>query len=193
MTFEELVNKIAIFEGFSGTAYYCPAGVLTIGYGRTENVKKGDKTTKEKEFEWLKAETTKRMNQVKKDMLSYGYNLSQNELYALTDFAFNLGCGKIKQLTNNGHRTKTEIANAILLYNKATVNGKLTELKGLTNRRKWDHDLFLTGDEAVKNDITAFDLQRLANEKDKTLTALVIDGKIGVKSIERFYTLISRL
>ena len=39
MKFEELVEKVKEFEGFCKVAYYCPAGVLTIGYGRTENAR----------------------------------------------------------------------------------------------------------------------------------------------------------
>ena len=28
-------NKLKEFEGFRGTAYYCPGGKLTIGFGHT--------------------------------------------------------------------------------------------------------------------------------------------------------------
>ena len=36
-----LIDKIKEFEGFRGTAYRCPAGVLTVGYGHTSGVVKG--------------------------------------------------------------------------------------------------------------------------------------------------------
>lgn len=40
-----LIEAIKRFEGFRGTAYKCPAGVWTIGYGHTVGVKHGDKMT----------------------------------------------------------------------------------------------------------------------------------------------------
>ena len=40
-----LIEAIKRFEGFRGTAYKCPAGVWTIGYGHTVGVKRGDKMT----------------------------------------------------------------------------------------------------------------------------------------------------
>ena len=40
-----LIEKIKEFEGCSLTAYKCPAGKLTIGYGHTKGVKNGQKIT----------------------------------------------------------------------------------------------------------------------------------------------------
>ena len=66
------------------------------------------------------------------------YNLSDNEVYALTDFIFNLGRKSLDTLTANYTRTKNEIKEAILLYNKA--NGKV--FPGLVKRREWEYSLF---------------------------------------------------
>lgn len=136
MKFEELVEKVKEFEGFRNTAYRCPAGVLTIGYGRTENVKLNEVTNVSRETIWLKKRLELDMNYVRNKMTKY--NLSDNEVYALTDFVFNLGRKRLDTLTVNYTRTKDEIKKAILLYNKA--NGKV--LQGLVKRREWEYSLF---------------------------------------------------
>lgn len=136
MKFEELVEKVKEFEGFRKTAYRCPAGVLTIGYGRTENVKPNDVTNVSRETIWLKSRLLDDMSYVFYKMDKY--NLSDNEVYALTDFIFNLGRKRLDTLTVNYTRTKNEIKEAILLYNKA--NGKV--LQGLVKRREWEYSLF---------------------------------------------------
>lgn len=136
MKFEELVEKVKEFEGFRKTSYRCPAGVLTIGYGRTENVKPNELTNVSRETIWLEERLELDMNYVKNKMVKY--NLSDNEIYALTDFVFNLGRKRLNTLTVNYTRTKNEIKEAILLYNKA--NGKV--LQGLVKRREWEYSLF---------------------------------------------------
>ena len=136
MNFEELIEKVKEFEGFRKTAYRCPAGVLTIGYGRTENVKQNEVTNVSRETIWLKGRLLDDMSYVFYKMEKY--NLSDNEVYALTDFIFNLGRKRLDTLTANYTRTKNEIKEAILLYNKA--NGKV--LQGLVKRREWEYSLF---------------------------------------------------
>ena len=136
MKFEELIEKVKEFEGFRKTAYLCPAGVLTIGYGRTEKVKQNEVTNVSRETIWLKKRLELDMNYVRNKMAKY--NLSDNEVYALTDFIFNLGRKRLDTLTVNFTRTKNEIKEAILLYNKA--NGKV--LPGLVKRREWEYSLF---------------------------------------------------
>ena len=66
------------------------------------------------------------------------YKWNQNEIDALVSFAYNIG--SIKQLTNNGTRSKKEISTAMLKYNKA--GGKV--YRGLTRRRVAEQKLFLT-------------------------------------------------
>lgn len=136
MNFNDFVEKVKEFEGFRKTAYRCPAGVLTIGYGRTEYVKPNEVTNVLRETIWLKGRLLDDMSYVRYKMDKY--NLSDNEVYALTDFIFNLGRKRLDTLTVNYTRTKNEIKEAILLYNKA--NGKV--LQGLVKRRKWEYSLF---------------------------------------------------
>lgn len=142
----DLVKK---WEGCYLTAYKCPAGVWTIGYGTTSsdrsitgtNIKSGMKITKVTAEIWLE----KSLNQkyapkvAKYDKV---YQWTQNEFDALVSFAYNVG--SIDQLTANGTRSKSVVREKILLYNKA--NGKV--LKGLVNRRKEEYDLFTKKDKS---------------------------------------------
>lgn len=139
-TSETGLNLIKSFEGCRLTAYLCPAGVLTIGYGHTGGVKSGQKITQAKADAYLKADLAK----FEKHVASYDkkYNWNQNEFDALVSFAYNTG--NITQLTASGTRTKKQISERITSYNKA--NGK--ELAGLTRRRAAEQALF---NKPVKN------------------------------------------
>ena len=88
----EIIKK---YEGCRLTAYKCPAGVYTIGYGHTKGVKKSDKITQEKAEEYLQADLVRFMKNV--DKYDKMYLFTNNEYCALLSFAFNLG--SIDQLT----------------------------------------------------------------------------------------------
>lgn len=134
------LNLIKSFEGCRLTAYKCPAGVWTIGYGHTGGVKSGQKITQAKADAYLKTDLAK----FEKHVASYDkkYKWTQNEFDALVSFAYNVG--SITQLTANGTRTKKQISEKILAYDKAA--GKI--LAGLTRRRHAEKALF---DKPVKS------------------------------------------
>ena len=127
------INLIKSFEGCHLKAYICPAGKYTIGYGHTAGVKMGDKITQAQAEQMLKSDLVIYENHVK----SLKRNFNQNEFDALVSFCYNCGIGCLKTLCKN--RTNAQIAEALLLYNKA--NGKV--LEGLNRRRKDERDLFL--------------------------------------------------
>ena len=127
----EIIKK---YEGCRFTAYKCPAGVYTIGYGHTKGVKKNDKITQEKAEEYLQADLVRFMKNV--DKYDKMYHFTNNEYCALLSFAFNLG--SIDQLTAYGTRSKKTIASKMLLY--VNCNGK--PLRGLINRRRDEFNLF---------------------------------------------------
>lgn len=135
------LDLVKSFEGCRLTAYKCPAGAWTIGYGHTgkvdgKQIKSGMKITSSKATELLKGDMAKFESHV--EGFRNKYNWNQNQFDAMVSFTFNVG--SINQLTNNGKRTIKEISDKIPAYNKG--GGKV--LSGLTRRRKAEQDLFNT-------------------------------------------------
>ena len=135
---QDCVELVKHFEGFEDTAYLCPANVWTIGYGRTRNVKEGDRITEPQAERDLLEELEEFKHQV---LNSVKVELKQNELDALTSWTYNLGVGNLKSSTllkklNAGN--KDEVPAEIVRWNKA--NGKV--LAGLTKRREAEAELW---------------------------------------------------
>ena len=138
----ELIKK---YEGCRLTAYKCPSGVLTIGYGHTAGVKAGDKITQAQADDYLQSDILQYENLVNECNKKYKYNFNRNQFSALVSFTFNCGAGNLSMLLQNGKRNKQAIAQKMLLY--CNANGK--PLKGLQDRRKAEQDLYNT--EVLKN------------------------------------------
>ena len=87
------VKMIQRFEGFRANAYRdCGRGVVTVGWGRTENVKMGDTVTKESELPWLRA----RVIGIKSRILARSkVDLTDGQLDALTSLCYNCGEGAV--------------------------------------------------------------------------------------------------
>ena len=138
------------FEGCSLKSYKCPAGIVTIGYGHTgiykgKTLTLGMTITKEEAEELLKQDLVKYENYI--NNLHRDFN--ENQFSALASFCYNCGPASLQSLCN--HRSNSQIAEAILKYNKA--GGKV--LAGLTRRRKAERELFLkpvNNKEEVKED-----------------------------------------
>lgn len=138
------IELIKRFEGCRLTAYLCPAKKWTIGYGHTgyvkffgKNVCEGMTITMEQALELLQDDLAKSEANVNSFYKRYTWN--QNEFDALVSFAHNLG--SINQLTANGLRSRSVIAEKMLLY----VNKGTSFEAGLTVRRKAEQALFLKG------------------------------------------------
>ena len=131
------INLIKQFEGVRLTAYKCPAGVYTIGYGHTRGVKRGMKITEEEASAFLAADLRNSEKAVERYDSIYHWN--QNEFDALVSFTFNCGAANLRSLLRNGRRSRTQIAETLPLYRKA--GGKV--LKGLERRRAAEKALFL--------------------------------------------------
>jgi lysozyme len=138
----ELIKK---FEGLRLEGYYCPAHVPTIGFGSTmyqdgRKVKIGDILTLQEAEALLVWELQTKGKAMPK------LNLNQNQYDAVMSFVFNLGLGAFKGSTLykkiNINSTDPLIRTEFSKWNKARVNGALIELKGLTNRRKAEADLY---------------------------------------------------
>lgn len=143
---DDCIKLVKHFEGCELTAYKDEVGVWTIGYGITNadkkitgaTIKKGKKISQKTADKWLRKSLIRKYLPL---VLKYDkkYHFSQNEVDALVSFCYNIG--SIRQLTNNGKRTKKVIATKMLLYNKA--DGKV--YRGLVRRRKSERNLFLNG------------------------------------------------
>ena len=131
------INLIKQFEGVRLTAYKCPAGVYTIGYGHTRGVQRGMKITEEEASAFLTADLLNSEKAVERYDSVYHWN--QNEFDALVSFTFNCGATNLRSLLRNGRRNRSQIAAALPLYRKA--GGKV--LKGLERRRAAEKALFL--------------------------------------------------
>ena len=89
------------FEGCKLKAYYCPAGVCTIGYGHTSaagapQVVDGMTITQAQAEDILKRDIVKYETAVM-DLVKV--KLTQNQFDVLVDFAYNAGVGNLKSST----------------------------------------------------------------------------------------------
>lgn len=132
------IKLIKKFEGCKLTAYKCPAGIWTIGYGHTRNVHKGEVITQQQADELLK-----------QDLLVYEaginvmrLNINQNQFDSLVSFAFNLGLGALQKSTLlkriKVNPNDPKIKDEFLRWSYA--GGK--QLKGLLLRRQAECDLY---------------------------------------------------
>jgi len=136
---QKCTDLIKKFEGCRLSAYRCPAGVWTIGYGHTTGVKAGDVITQAQAEKYLMQDIERYESHV--NGYDDKYHWTQNEYDALVSFAFNIG--NITGLTAAGTRSKQTIADKILLYTRA--NG--VTLPGLMKRRQEEHDLFVKAEQ----------------------------------------------
>jgi len=136
------VDLVKHFEGLYLTAYLCPAGVPTIGYGHTAGVEMGQTTTKATADMLLTADLASAAAQVDKLVK---VALTPEQRGALASFVFNLGAGSLAsstllKLLNAGDREGAAIQFGRWVY--ATVNGVKTQLPGLVARRAAEAALF---------------------------------------------------
>lgn len=136
------VDLIARFEGFSSQAFW-DHKQWSIGYGSYAG--STDRTRRPPIDNISQAQGRQMLNEqlrpFERHVDSYNgrYNWTPNERAALISFAYNIG--SIDQLTANGTRSKAEIAEAMLLYNKASGQ----TLPGLVTRRQSERDIFTGG------------------------------------------------
>ena len=132
------INLIKKHEGCSLTAYKCPAGVWTIGYGHTDGVKKGQKITRSQAEAFLKSDLKKFEKGVEK---AVKVKLNQNRFDALISFTYNVGLGAFRSSTLLKKLNAGDYAGAskeLLRWNKA--DGRV--LMGLIRRRSDEKVLF---------------------------------------------------
>jgi len=91
----DLLKLIKRFEGCKLKAYYCPAGILTIGWGATGDISVGEIWTQEQADKRLEQDALKFFVGTKKLLP----NASDRVIIACSDFAYNLGLGALKTST----------------------------------------------------------------------------------------------
>ena len=134
----EGLELIKHFEGCELKAYWCPAGVLTIGYGHTADVEEGDEIEQGDADKLLEADLEEFEHYV---LQLVDPELTQNQFDAIVAWTFNLGPGTLKESTllkRLNERDFDDVPYQIRRWTKA--GGK--ELPGLVRRREAEALLF---------------------------------------------------
>ena len=142
---ENIVDFILRKEGFSSEPYWDNAQ-WSIGYGSfagsyDKNNKPNITVNQDQAYKMFQDQIGTYTDRV--DKYNDRYNWTPQERDALTSFAYNVG--SIDQLTANGTRSKSQIAQKMLEYNKERKNGALVYSQGLADRRKEEQSIFLNG------------------------------------------------
>ena len=156
------------FEGFSAEPYW-DEHQWSIGYGsfagsRDQNVRPNIRVTENQADLMLQRQLGPFERSV--DRYDNIYDWSADERASLTSFAYNIG--SIDQLTANGTRSRGEIAEAMLLYNKA---GGGTN-RGLARRRAIEQSLFTGGRNLPVDNEPAPERRQLSPEEEVRLREL---------------------
>ena len=130
-------------EGLKLTAYICPGGVKTIGYGHAlkpgESVKE---ITEEAALYILREDLGNALDAIDTYVT---VKLNDNQIVALCSFIFNVGVDAFRKSTLlkklNAHAKLSDVASEFARWDK--VKGSVV-LNGLVKRRKKEADLFLT-------------------------------------------------
>ena len=134
------INLIKNFEGCRLTAYKCPAGVWTIGYGHTgQNVHAGLKITQEQAEKYLKDDLIVQCNNVTKLVK---VPLTQNQFDALVSFEYNVGYGALAGSTLLKFLNNKKYNDAAAQFGRWVYAGG-KKLVGLERRRAAEKELFL--------------------------------------------------
>lgn len=136
---EKGLNFIKSFEGFSSTAYLCPAGYETIGYGHL--IKKNEEFTSISDSEALELLRKDILHAENKVNRLTHVELTQNQFDAIVSFVFNVGAGAYQRSTLRAKINRREHQEASLEFMKwIRVNGVVS--KGLVNRRFAEAELY---------------------------------------------------
>ena len=139
---KEGITLIKKFEGCELKAYKCAAGVWTIGYGHTKDVKENDVITKEEADALLEKELEEYTNYVNNAVTQ---PLNQNQIDSMVSWTYNLGPSNLKSSTALKLLNLAEyegVPAQLKRWNKATVNGERKVLDGLVRRREAEALMF---------------------------------------------------
>jgi lysozyme len=136
------IELIRHFEGCRFDAYLCPAGVWTIGYGHTADVKEGDSIDQEAAEAFL-IEDLETFEQAVTRLVEVP--LTQQQFDALVSWTFNLGAGNLAESTllrKLNNYQYVEVPEQMMRWVRA--GGQV--LEGLVKRRAAEAALFQNKD-----------------------------------------------
>jgi lysozyme len=188
---ENLLKLIRDSEGLRLTAYTCPAGVPTIGYGHTKGVTKAQVDAKRiisvaKADQLLIEDLDATAAQVGKLVK---VPVSQRQLEALISFAFNVGGANLASSTLLKKLNAKDYAGAadeFPKWNKATVKGKKVVLPGLTARRSAERTLFLGDSGDMPQEVASGEPKSLVSSKTMVggvIAGAGVAGSFGVQEL----------
>ena len=141
------LDLIKRYEGYSDTAYVCPAGIMTIGYGTTRingnAIKKGMKCTREQAQTWLESDVNNFLTSASR-LISEEVELNQNQVDSIASFVYNIGIGNFKKSTLLQHLNDGFFVLAAAEFARWNKGGGKV-LKGLVERRAEEAELFMEG------------------------------------------------
>jgi lysozyme len=135
---DNLMTQLMVMEGLSLEAYEDCAGVPTIGYGHTKDVKMGDRISKY----WAKELLKDDVREVEQQVQALNVAQTQGQFDALVSFTFNLGIGRLKSSTLLKVIREGGSKNAIKKEFKRWVYAGGKRLRGLERRREWEAKRF---------------------------------------------------
>ena len=131
---EILIRKLKEMEGLRLKAYLDPAGVPTIGYGHTKNVRMGDRIS---EY-WADDLLRRDLREVEDGVNKLGVANTQGQFDALVSFAFNLGLDRLEKSTLLRRIRDGDSREQITAEWMRWVYADGKRLKGLEKRRAWE-------------------------------------------------------
>ena len=136
----QAANLIKAAEGCRLNAYKCPAGIWTIGYGHTKNVKAGDTWTQEQADKALEQD----IETYRKAVLIACPSLKHypNRLAACISLAYNIGTGAFASSSVARYIRRGEYRAAADAFGMWIYAGK-QKLPGLVTRRQREKEVFL--------------------------------------------------
>ncbi len=137
---EKAYSLIRQFEGLRLTAYRCPAGVWTIGYGHTSGVTEGMTISIEQAEEFLRQDIEAAEGIVNAECP----NLRQCRFDALVSFVFNVGEGNFRKSTLLMKVKVNPDDNSIMDEFLRWVYAKGKVLPGLQKRRLAEMKLYFS-------------------------------------------------
>lgn len=147
----EAVERMARFEDCRLSAYKCPSGVWTIGWGETEDIKPGMRWTEDQVDARYYTEVIKYARKVE---AMCTVDPTPNQLGALCMLAYNIGLRDDKKKAGLYYSSVLRLHNAgdfdgaaraFHLYNKGRdpLTKQLVVMRGLVTRRAWEAAMYL--------------------------------------------------